>query len=290
MAQEDYFERAMNYLMKVEGGYSNRKNDWGGATNFGVTQTTFNSWRDSQGKPRENVKNITNDEAIKIYKKMYWEASGADREKDPRDALILFDTAVQYGDYNARKMFEKSGGNFYKMLEQRRKQYKETVKKFPGQKVNLQGWMNRMSELETEADNMIKEKFFHPEYMNQITPFDIDYKGSLSKLYEKFGKEDREHLKNKYLYLLNKEGQLTGQASNLNHSNHIYTREEIGQMTTDEYAKYEPAILKQMKEKGIPSKRELENSYNKSPNKESNNSDSDGHWVTINGNHVLIQD
>ena len=61
-------------------------------------------------------------------------------------------------------------------------------------------------------------------------------------------------------------------------------------MSTDEYAKHEPAILKQMKEKGIPTQRELEEGKRKTSGTGSNNSNSDGHWVTINGNHVLIDD
>ena len=69
---------------------------------------------------------------------------------------------------------------------------------------------------------------------------------------------------------------------------HIYTREEIGKMSTDKYAKHEPAILKQMKEKGIPTKRELEEHRSKTSGKSSNGNNADGRWVTINGNHVLI--
>ena len=69
---------------------------------------------------------------------------------------------------------------------------------------------------------------------------------------------------------------------------HIFTREEIGKMSTDEYAKHEPAILKQMKEKGIPTKRELEEHRSKTSGKSSNGNNADGRWVTINGNHILI--
>lgn len=67
--------------------------------------------------------------------------------------------------------------------------------------------------------------------------------------------------------------------------NRIFTREDIAGMTTDEYTKNEPAILKQWKEKGIPTKRELENRQSKSSVKKN----SGGRWVTINVNHVLIE-
>lgn len=72
-------------------------------------------------------------------------------------------------------------------------------------------------------------------------------------------------------------------------SNHIYTREEINKMTTDEFAKHENAIMKQLREKGIPTKSQLQKHNQKSSAKNSANSN-DGRWVTINGNHVLIKD
>lgn len=78
---EKNFKRALQILFPSEGGYSNRKNDWGGPTNLGITQTTFNSWRDSQKQPREDIRNITKDEATNIYKNMYWEKSGLINKK-----------------------------------------------------------------------------------------------------------------------------------------------------------------------------------------------------------------
>ena len=80
----------------------------------------------------------------------------------------------------------------------------------------------------------------------------------------------------------------SGQTTNSEPKPHIYTREEIGKMSTDEFAKHEKAIMKQMKEKGIPTKRELEEHQRKTLNKNSSSNNTDGRWVTINGNHVLI--
>ena len=81
-----------------------------------------------------------------------------------------------------------------------------------------------------------------------------------------------------------------------------YTREDIARMSAKEYQKHEKDILKQMEKQGIPSEKDLpkgeKSGYSKSQS--SNNSSSggsstdggssDGHWVTINGNHVLIED
>ena len=52
--------------------------------------------------------------------------------------------------------------------------------------------------------------------------------------------------------------------------------------------KNEKAIMKQLKERGIPTRDELKK---QSSSRGSSNSDSNGgHWVTINGNHVLMED
>ena len=69
---------------------------------------------------------------------------------------------------------------------------------------------------------------------------------------------------------------------------HIFTREELGKMSGDEFAQHEKAIMKQLKERGIPTKHELEKQRTSSRN--SNSNPDDGHWVTINGNHVLMKD
>lgn len=84
--------------------------------------------------------------------------------------------------------------------------------------------------------------------------------------------------KRKYEDLL--KGQTTGYAVQVE----PFTREQIGAMTPDEFTKNEKAIMEQWGKIGIPSKRDLE--YKKS----AKTSNSNGKWVTINGNHVLIKD
>ena len=71
----------------------------------------------------------------------------------------------------------------------------------------------------------------------------------------------------------------------------IYTREDISKMSTDEYSKNEKEIMAQMNSIGIPYKNDLPSNI-KTHEKEKSyaTSSSDGKWVTINGNHVLIKD
>jgi len=79
----------------------------------------------------------------------------------------------------------------------------------------------------------------------------------------------------------------------------FYTREDIARMSVKEFEKHEKDILKQMKKQGIPSKKDLpkgeKSGYSKSLGNSSSSGNSgggtyDGHWVTIKGNHVLIDD
>ena len=44
MSKEN-FQKALEFVFHAEGGYSNHKNDRGGATNMGVTQTAYNAYR-----------------------------------------------------------------------------------------------------------------------------------------------------------------------------------------------------------------------------------------------------
>ena len=70
--QKGDFDLAINKMLNLEGGKTYEKSDKGGKTNFGITQRTFNTWRDSINKPRTDVFKISQEEAKEIYKKNYW--------------------------------------------------------------------------------------------------------------------------------------------------------------------------------------------------------------------------
>lgn len=141
------FESALNVTLKFEGGYSNDKDDRGGATNFGITQSTYNSWCKRNGQAPKDVRNITKDEVKEIYYKDYWLASGADKIKDPKMALLMFDTSVLHGVSGAKKIYKQSGGDYNKFLQARRDRYEEIVGSDPSQKKFYAGWMNRVNKL-----------------------------------------------------------------------------------------------------------------------------------------------
>lgn len=103
MNNDKNFEKIVELLFGLEGGYTNHPNDRGGKTNYGVTQDTYNAWRKMNNLPPGSVKtDLTKDEARNIYYNMYWKESGADKYTDPRDAMALFDMAVTSSPYEAK--------------------------------------------------------------------------------------------------------------------------------------------------------------------------------------------
>jgi lysozyme family protein len=92
----DLFPHLLKVVLDHEGGFVSDPMDAGGATNKGVTQNTYESYRKSQKQPVRPVKQITNAEVEKIYRSRYFNAAGCDRYTEPL-ALVMFDTAVNFG-------------------------------------------------------------------------------------------------------------------------------------------------------------------------------------------------
>jgi len=149
------FEVALQFLFPAEGGYVNNKNDKGGPTNMGVTQSTYNSYRKTKGLDLQSVKNITQKEAINLYYENYWKASGADNIEDTNFAVLVFDTAVLHGPYSAKRFYKLSGGDINKFLDIRRTSYDQIVAKEPSQKEFYNGWINRVIRLKKNVDNNV---------------------------------------------------------------------------------------------------------------------------------------
>ena len=82
MNDKERFKLAMQYLFKAEGAYSNHKCDKGGATNYGITQKTYDYYRKKKELCLEPVINITKQEAENIYYEDFWLLSGANKEND----------------------------------------------------------------------------------------------------------------------------------------------------------------------------------------------------------------
>ena len=94
------FDSILGHTLELEGGYVNHPDDTGGKTNYGVTQGTYDMYRDDMGLQRRSVRAIDRDEVVEIYRNYYWnEVGGPDL---PRGLdLFMFDYAVNSGVYRA---------------------------------------------------------------------------------------------------------------------------------------------------------------------------------------------
>lgn len=164
------FEAALGIVLKFEGKYVNDPSDRGGETNFGITQTTYNEYRDSIGEPRNPVKEITDIEVSEIYESRYWNACHCDDLSDEL-AICVFDTAVNTGNSRAIKLLQATldidtdgifGANTSKAIEgadqkslafeylaRRMRFYENLAAQNPSQQKFLKGWTNRVNQLKT---------------------------------------------------------------------------------------------------------------------------------------------
>ena len=160
MYNDRIFDEILKIVFGIEGDYVNDPDDKGGATNYGITQDTMNAWRKMNNLPQGSVKtDLTKKEARDIYYNMYWKESGADKHEDPRKAMVLFDTAVNSGPQEAKRLFRESNEDFDTMLSNRRKYYDNIILNNPKQEKFREGWYNRLKILEQNANKLNNMNF-----------------------------------------------------------------------------------------------------------------------------------
>lgn len=93
---EGGYAKSLQVILRAEGGYVNDPNDPGGATNQGVTQAVYDSWRHGRGLSPRAVLGIDPGEVRQIYLERYWIPARCD-ELPGRVAMVHFDCAVNAG-------------------------------------------------------------------------------------------------------------------------------------------------------------------------------------------------
>ena len=88
----DRFDKIFDYLLKVEGGYTNDKHDKGGETTWGITKEEA---RDFGYKG--SMQDLTKDFAKNIYLKKYYLGNKLDKVVNDKTALSICDWAVNSG-------------------------------------------------------------------------------------------------------------------------------------------------------------------------------------------------
>jgi len=106
---EENFKKALKFTLAFEGGYSNHPADRGGATNFGITQKTYDIFNAELGLDAKDVKAIKPAEVETIYLADYWErlSPAAMTEKLQ---IAAFDFAVNSGVGRATSYLQRAAG------------------------------------------------------------------------------------------------------------------------------------------------------------------------------------
>lgn len=90
------FEKAVSFVLRHEGGYSNDTHDSGGETKYGISKAAY---------PTLDIKNLTMDDAKAIYKLDYWDRCFCAVFPQPI-SFVLFDAAVNQGQAKAIRMLQ----------------------------------------------------------------------------------------------------------------------------------------------------------------------------------------
>jgi len=94
------FDRAVEMVLKHEGGYVNDSRDPGGETRYGISKRAY---------PDVDILRLTEDEAKAIYKRDYWDKLRTD-EIPEELAICLFDAAVNMGRDKAVRLLQRACG------------------------------------------------------------------------------------------------------------------------------------------------------------------------------------
>lgn len=169
--ERERFERALRFIIAVEGGISNDKDDRGGLTGFGVTQGTYNQYRRWKHWPLRPVTEISDDEIEDVYLSLFWGPLRCEDLPEPVD-LVVFDSGVQHSPHTAAKLLQTAVGVTadgligpntlaacadahaddlaLAIIQGRRELYQKIVDEHPEQGKFLKGWLNRLTRLTKE--------------------------------------------------------------------------------------------------------------------------------------------
>ena len=93
------FAKAFENLISIEGGYVNDKFDRGGETKFGICKQCY---------PNLDIKNLTLENAKRIYRRDYWDRLKLNDIKNQAVAEEIFDTGVNCGSRTAARFLQEA--------------------------------------------------------------------------------------------------------------------------------------------------------------------------------------
>ncbi len=165
-------EPLAKFILSFEGGFVNRKNDRGGATNRGVTIATWKAQGyDKNGDGVIDVKDlklISTEDAVNIMRKNYWNRWRADDIQDQSIANALVDWVWSsgrngiiipqqllgvkadgiVGSQTIKALNQQNAQAFFARLQKRRLQYIDNIiKADPVQREHKNGWCRRINSI-----------------------------------------------------------------------------------------------------------------------------------------------
>lgn len=165
------FDDCLRFVFAAEGGYCDVPSDHGGATNYGITQKTYDAHRRAAGLVPQAVRLCSRIEAAAIYQMDYWRPARCGLAPSPID-LVLFDAAVNSGPHQSIKFLQRALGLnddgiigpvtlaalakcnpqtvALVAIAQRRDFYKRLVERDATQAKFFNGWNNRLDKLKAE--------------------------------------------------------------------------------------------------------------------------------------------
>jgi lysozyme family protein len=177
-------EQMIDDVIRREGGFVNHPQDRGGPTNFGITQSTLSR---HLGRPAtiEDVRRLDPAIAREIYCQTYFERPRIG-QLPVRIQPFVFDAAVNHGPARAIRFVqqvcnvagfgplavdgacgpltgrvaaaaERVMGDWLlaALVEERRNFYFALVEREPGQRVFLNGWLNRLAEFDVPMERLV---------------------------------------------------------------------------------------------------------------------------------------
>jgi lysozyme family protein len=107
----EFDQEIRRWILASEGGYVDHPKDPGGATNMGITRNTLAAWRGG-AVSKADVRALTVDEAMRIYKANYWDRIWGER-LPPGLAYAVLDYAIHSGVSRAVRDLQRTLGALY---------------------------------------------------------------------------------------------------------------------------------------------------------------------------------
>lgn len=164
----DAWARSIAFVLTMEGGYQNHADDignWTGCakgsgilkgTKYGISACSY---------PDLDIPFLTREQAIAIYERDYWRASGADKLAWPL-CLVVFDTAVLHGVGTARTWLTEIGPNPYAFAARRLRSYTRSA----NWRLFGAGWTNRVIALLEAVGAATSTQNADPVLLYQVGP------------------------------------------------------------------------------------------------------------------------